>query len=1280
MRGTIPFGRLAAAMVERALEALAAVAAALVFGAAWPRVAAAAPDPTMAAAQAWRAGDYARAYELALPALDHSSRPFATHRFVAEMARDAGRLDAAKVVLREHARRRGTDAAAAECALGWVALWENDFRGAIPRFERATALAPEEIDPFLGLTEAHLALGDRTLAWLDGLRTRHGYHWPEITARAIVLDATGRAREALPLFEEAARAAPEEAEIPYRAGIAAARLGRHTDGEASFDRAARLVRTRPDPTPAAHRLLAAIELERGRMAFETARFPRATEIAARAHERALEAANTPLLARTLVLEGQIRGVDANLEAAQRPATEALRLARRIGDDQIERDALGTLAALELDLFETGIASSRLKTALGRAAATGDSRGLESTFALLGLTAMARGEYLEAQTYFNEAAMRASAAGNVIVQQMALEGAARTKLSLSDHWQALELATTALALAEGIDFATGECQAHLTSGRTAYQLGLYDRAQIHLGRAADLAEKHGLIRQRGRTFLDLGRVAAALGEADVAQSWFTEALALAERTHDPALQTDCLSALGDGFLELGAYDAALHQYERAMTLATEAGYLEGRLANMTRAAEVLKLLGDVRRSVALLREGLRLSQALRNRVSQATNVAYLGENYAALGDYEKSLSYLNRSLSLNRETGSILGQGETLISICRTFNAAGSHAAAVNRCAEALAFSEEHGNEAQRARASIEMGNAYAALGHPERAEPYFRSSHALARSLDRPNIEWPAAAGMARVLAAQGRNEPAIQMGREAVATLEKLRSDIPLPEMRAGFLEDKLEPYEQLVLLLIRQGQLAEAFRTMEYSRSRTLLELLTDEPADTDPRLAELRRKNLALRRDILRRTEDLAGLPASADRDSATTALLSTLHDLRKQHAALKAEITRAFPEAGAAGAEPLTLDAVQRSLDPRTALLEYYVTRKELVIFVITQDGVRAVTRPESESQLASRARLLAAALASDPAGASGARAGAASWQPPAAALTQALIDPVRHDPLLSGKSDLVIVPHKFLHQVPFQALGGGAAGGTGAGAGASGAGGRPRYLIEDYLVSYAPSASVLKHCLDQDRGRKRSLLAVANPTPRNMQGQELPYVTDEVQSIKRSFDGQALVRIGREATETAVKREAGRADLLHIATHYDVNKKDPLRSALDLAPSAEDDGRLEVGEVMDLGLGADLVVLSGCSTAAAGGAVDGEPASDDWFGLTRAFLHAGAPSVVATLWPVNDRSTARFMERFYELLPVADKSTALARTQREMLAGEIAGAPECSAPYYWAPFVLIGSGE
>jgi len=108
--------------------------------------------------------------------------------------------------------------------------------------------------------------------------------------------------------------------------------------------------------------------------------------------------------------------------------------------------------------------------------------------------------------------------------------------------------------------------------------------------------------------------------------------------------------------------------------------------------------------------------------------------------------------------------------------------------------------------------------------------------------------------------------------------------------------------------------------------------------------------------------------------------------------------------------------------------------------------------------------------------------------------------------------------------------------------------------------------------------------------------------------------------------------------------------------------------------------ADLVVLNGCFTAAGGGTVDRHPDGDDWVGLTRAFIYAGAPSVVATLWPVNDRSASRFMDRFYELLRAKGKGEALAQTQRDMISGLIPGAAECADPYHWAPFVLIGSSD
>ncbi len=1251
----------------------ALVAASLALGIAGaPSFTYAAPDSLPQAVDAHRAGDLGRAWNLAEQAIASGpASPWPAYRRLAAIARDANRLADAESVFRSRSDRHGADQAAAEWAIGIVHLWRNDFRGAIPHLERSATLSPDELAPFLGLAECHLAMGDRSLDWLDALRRRMGLQDTELVARAIALDASARTREALSLFEDAARSGRSDPEIPLLEATAQARLGALDQARADLAKSERMGRaqagTREGPA-ATSRALAAVEIARARIELQEARHDDALVELDHARAHALEAADRALLSEALILEGAVRAEGDQPESGRQTILDGLKLARLIGDDQLERQALGALALVELNTFQTRSASERLKSALARAAQTGDDRGIEQTLTLLGLVGLARGEYLEALAYFNDAAARARESGATVIQQQAVEGASRTLLLLGEQWQAHDLALTSLALAEQIGAQAGICQSQLTAGRASYQLGLYDRAQHHLQKAAELAERLHLTRLEGRACLQLGRVAAALGQGEMSQAWFRQALAMARRAGDQALEADGVSAIGEGLLEVGAFDEAQREFGRALVLATEAGYLEGRLENLTRSAEVHKLLGDVKRSIALFQEGLSLSSGLHNRLSQATNYAHLGEIYASLGDPVRSLNYLDRALRTHRETGNVPGEGECLLSICRAQIAAGNYAAAVEKCGDALSFADQHGNDAQRARASIEIGNAYLGIDRPDRAEPYFRSSRELARSIDRPGIQWPAAAGMARVLAAQGKNEPAIRMGREAVATLERLRNRLDLPEMRASFLEDRLEPYEQLVLLLIRQNLLAEAFRTMEYSRSRTMLEIVTEEPVEPNDRLGELRRQNQRMRREILRRTEELASLPASADRDSATTAVLSALHDLRRQHDQLQAAIDRELPDAHTAtGAEPLTLTEVQAMLAPDAAVLEYYVTRNELVTFFITRDAVRAVTRPESETHLAARVKLLLATLAGE-AREKDVKEAQKPWQPPDAALSAALLDPVRSEPLLAGLDHLIIIPHKFLHYVPFQAL-----------LTTTNTGGR-RFLVQDYVVSYAPSASVLKHCLDRDRGRKQTLLALANPEPSELEGRQLLYAPDEVRSVKRRFGDGAVVRIGREATETMVKEEAGKYDLLHIATHFTVDDRDPMHSSLDLAPSSRDDGKLEVREVMDLPVDADLVVLSGCFTAAGGGTVCRLPDSDDWVGLTRAFIHAGAPSVVATLWPVNDRSTSRFMDRFYQLLPTLGKSAALARTQRDMIAGLIPGAAECADPYHWAPFVLIGSSD
>jgi CHAT domain-containing protein len=149
---------------------------------------------------------------------------------------------------------------------------------------------------------------------------------------------------------------------------------------------------------------------------------------------------------------------------------------------------------------------------------------------------------------------------------------------------------------------------------------------------------------------------------------------------------------------------------------------------------------------------------------------------------------------------------------------------------------------------------------------------------------------------------------------------------------------------------------------------------------------------------------------------------------------------------------------------------------------------------------------------------------------------------------------------------------------------------------------------------------------------------------------------------------------GTARVIHVATHGEANESEPSRSGLWLAAPTDSaaPGFLSVGDIAGLKLSADLVTLSACETG-----VGRLERGEGVIGLTRAFLASGARGVVVSLWPVNDRSTARLMETFYESLLKKKRGAAesLADARRKLL-----GEAETRSPFYWAPFVLVGGAE
>ena len=361
--------------------------------------------------------------------------------------------------------------------------------------------------------------------------------------------------------------------------------------------------------------------------------------------------------------------------------------------------------------------------------------------------------------------------------------------------------------------------------------------------------------------------------------------------------------------------------------------------------------------------------------------------------------------------------------------------------------------------------------------------------------------------------------------------------------------------------------------------------------------------------------------------------------------------------------LDLPQVQALLDEQTTLLSFWVLEEQPLAFVITRDGFHTVALPVSQADLVAQIIDLRSFPNLD-----------AAHPESAVTLYEGLIAPLKeHLPSASPSTSsggasgqgatphLVIVPHNVLHYLPFAALTDG-----------------QRGLLDDYTLTYLPNASVLPF-IHQNADRAGGMpLILGNPTTADLdttaslaterdQLRPLPYAEQEARAIAALHATAPLIRTA--ATESIVRQQAGEIGILHLAAHGHYNPVAPLNSLIALAPDTANDGWLTAGEVYGLNLHqADLVVLSACQTH-----LGDLSAGDELVGLTRAFFYAGTPTVVASLWTVDDQATALLMERFYTHLRAGmGKAAALRHAQLDVRA-------DYPNPYYWAAFVLSGDG-
>ncbi len=529
---------------------------------------------------------------------------------------------------------------------------------------------------------------------------------------------------------------------------------------------------------------------------------------------------------------------------------------------------------------------------------------------------------------------------------------------------------------------------------------------------------------------------------------------------------------------------------------------------------------------------------------------------------------------------------------------------------------------------------------------------------------------LGRLAALLGNPKKATRHYNAAIAQIERILDDLAY-DLSPSFLYTTWAVYEDMIALCLQQSQIERAFSYLERARSLVLRQYLNESKISLDEReeqetsistpvlpanqvaVLQIQHQLSVWQQEYRKYSVQLATLDTSVsptiDREVIENELkrceakISELFErLHLHQSGTRRQVYRA--RARKSEIRPVDLTQLRQHLSPDQLLLAYFLYQGRLVIFAITTERLITHEHPDGMAQLERLLPLLHAHL--NPGG------WPDSQRPPQQAIRRLLnklydllVAPVAFL-LPPPPGQVTFVPYGPLHKLPFHALHNGS-----------------RFLVEDFQINYLPASSILTH-FSTHKG-EHTEVTTRPPLIFGYSGNgQLQRVLDEAQTIATLLDGQCYLE--GEATIARLIEQAPGSPIIHLATHGKSRLDAPNFSFVRLA-----DGQLNAIDAFSLDLkGCELVTLSGCETglALSGG-------GDEQLGLGRAFLAAGAASLVMSLWPVEDNATNELMRLFYQHLLQGDTRVQALRAAQCSLLQETSSI--YTHPYFWASFRLVG---
>jgi CHAT domain-containing protein/Tfp pilus assembly protein PilF len=864
------------------------------------------------------------------------------------------------------------------------------------------------------------------------------------------------------------------------------------------------------------------------------------------------------------------------------------------------------------------------------------------------------------------------------------------------------------------------------GSINYDLGEIKTALDYLNQSLQLKRE---IKDRKGEGIVLNNLAYSYNEGGnktKALEYYGKALEIAVEAKDQRTEATIFSNIGYVYHDLGELQKAFDYYQKSLVLRREIGDKYGEAVSLQNAASLYRTLGDLENSLNLINQSLEIYQKNSLKREEAGALSSIGALFSVRGDKEKALEYHQKALALQKTLEDKPGYAQVLRNIGKNYFQRNEFQKADEIFTETQKIFQEVNDVSYFAEGFNLLAQTAEKLGKTKEAEELFKKAVALQKEI---GIETELADTLyfyAKFEEKNARRASALEKIQEAIKIIEDVRSSIISQNLRTSFLAEQQKYYDFYLELLMQEHKLQPsrgfdkvAFRVSESARARSLLDSLGESRSNirikTAPEILEEER--------ILRQTinaKEYQRIEAVKSKLSEKAAQFEKeIAETFRQYQDLQTKIQQSNPQfASLVNPEPLSLAEFQKQvLDEETVLLEYFLGEKRSFLFFVSKNNLEIFELPSQDlidtqvrqtlENLKSRAQLIEGETPSQ----RDARIKKADFnaEKNLAETSQSLLAPV------VGKIQnkrLLIVSSGILQYLPFAALkipnsklqtpnSNNQSGIWNLESGMN-------YLIETNEIINLPSASVLPLLRETGKRKdsaKNRIAILADPvfsqndarlkmlTAQNT-GQNsvmrdsrivAPMLRSDFSRLRFSrIEANAISELANENQrflaldfaanlKSATSENLQKSAIIHFATHGFVNSQFPELSGIVLSLVDEkgngQEGFLRLHDVYNLRLEANLVVLSACETAL-GKEIKGEGI----VGLTRGFMFAGASTVAASLWRVDDRATADLMKKFYQriMLEKMPPAAALRQAQISMLKEK-----SSAHPFYWAAFTLQG---